>query len=172
VSVQKTKNLWPAIRANLRLAAKSSVAMGFPGESPKSKKLHKNENPNYAGTDQLTMVEVAIRNEFGTGPGVSPGVIARPFVKTAMERHGADLQKGAADQLAMISRGEQTTHRALSGIGKMGADKIQATIVDAKSWARDNPDHVKAKKRSTTPLIDSGAMRQAVTYKVRMGGAS
>ena len=166
MSVQKTKNLWPAIRANLRLAAKASVAMGFPGESPKSKKPHPSEDER-----PMTNVEVALANEFGSAPGVKPAVPARPFVKTAMDRHGAELQKGAADQLAMISRGEQTTHRALSDLGKIGADKIQATIVDSKSWAVPNAPYTVAKKRSSTPLIDTGAMRQAVTYKVRMGGS-
>lgn len=162
MNVTVTKNLWPAIRANLRLAAKSSVAMGFPGESPKSTKSHN-------GTPK-TNVQVALDNEFGTAPGVRPAVHARPFVKTAMDRHGAELASGARDQLGMIAEGKQTTHRALSGIGKIGADKIQATITDAKSWAVPNAEFTKAKKRSSTPLIDTGAMRQAVTYKVRMKG--
>ncbi len=160
MSVQKTKNLWPAIRANLRLAQKASVAMGFPGESPKSTKPHN-------GTPK-TNVQVALDNEFGSAPGVKPAVPARPFVKTAMDRHGKELTDGARDQLAMISKGQQTAHRALSGLGKIGADKIQETITDAKSWAAPNAAYTKAKKRSSTPLIDTGAMRQAVTYKVRM----
>lgn len=134
--------------------------MGFPGESPKSKAPHN-------GTSK-TNVQVALDNEFGTAPGVRPSVPARPFVKTAMDRHGRELTEGARDQLQMISKGQQTTHRALSGLGKIGADKIQDTITDAKSWAVPNSDFTKAKKKSSTPLIDTGAMRQAVTYKVRM----
>lgn len=166
MSVQKTKNLWPAIQANLRLAQKASVAMGFPGESPKSKKPHpsKERGPGIPPTN----VQVALLNEFGTAPGVEHSVPERPFVKTAMDRHGKELTDGARDQLAMISEGKQTTHRALSGLGKIGADKIQDTIVDSKSWAKPNAPYTIAKKRSSTPLIDTGAMRQAVTYKVRM----
>lgn len=163
--VLRTKNLWPAIRANLRLAQASSVAIGFPGTSVRSTRKHPGGNENYPGTP-LTMVEVALRNEFGTAPGVKPGVIARPFVKTAMQRHGKDLMDKMVQQHAMIAKGEQSTTRALSGMGRMGVRAIQGTITDAKSWAAPNPDHVQAKKRSTSPLIDTGAMRQAVTHRV------
>ena len=164
----RVKNdLWRVIQANLRLAHGSHVAIGFPGEAPQSKRLHKSNE----GEQKLTMVEVAIRNEFGTAPGVKPGVIARPFIKETVKRHGKELLDGAQVQLRMISRGEQTTFRALSGLGKIGSDRVRDTIDASPSWAAENPPYVRAKKQSTAPLIDSGAMRRAVTYKVRMRGS-
>ena len=157
------KNLWPAIKANLRLAHKSHVAVGFPGESPKSQKSH---------GDGMTNAQVALANEFGSAPGVKPPVPARPFMKTSMDRHGAELLNGLQDQWKMISKGQQTTHRALSGAGKIGADKVQRTIEASPSWAVPNTDFTKAKKGSSTPLIDSKKMENAVTNKVRMKGTT
>jgi len=154
------KNLWPAIRANLRIAAKSHVAVGFPGDSSKATASHGNGMNN---------IQVALANEFGSAPGVRPVVPARPFVKETMKRHGAELTDGLQGQLRMIAKGEQTTNRALEGVGKIASDKVKDTIVQSKTWAVPNADFTKAKKRSSTPLIDTGAMRQAVTHKVRMG---
>lgn len=156
-------NLWPVIRANLRLADKSKVAIGFPGESEKTRKAH--------GQSGMTTGQVAVSNEVGSAPGVRPEVPARPFVKETVKRHGQDLVNKASEQLRMISRGEQTTHRALIGLGKIGADKVQETITDSPSWAKPNKTFTVAKKRSSTPLIDTGIMRASVTYKVRMRGS-
>ncbi len=162
MTVYVKKNLWPAIQANLRLADKSHAAVGFPGESEKSQKMHEGG---------MTNAQVAIANEFGSAPGIKPSVPARPFVSQTVLRNKNTLMDMMSTQLHMISRGQQTTHRALSGIGKLGADKVQETIVQSPTWATPNAPFTKAKKRSSTPLIDTGAMRQAVTYKVRMKGS-
>ena len=156
-------NLWPVIRANLRLANKSRVAIGFPGDMPKTNAQH--------GNSGMTNGQLAILNEVGTAPGVQQVNTPRPFVKETVKRHGGDLLNKATEQLKMISRGEQSTLRALTGLGKIGADKVQATIVDSPSWAVANTDFTKAKKRSSTPLIDSMVMHNSVSYKVRMRGS-
>ena len=159
--VQVKKNLWPVIRANLRLAQKSYAAVGFPGDAPKSNKAH--------GDSGMTNLQVAIANEFGSGPGVQPVVPARPFIKETVKRASRGKVKDLGNQLLkMVSKGEMSTKIALDRWGKAGADEMQATIVDSKSWAVPNSDYTKAKKKSSTPLIDTGAMRQAVTHKTRM----
>ena len=159
--VQVKKNLWPVIRANLRLAQKSYAAVGFPGDAPKSNKAH--------GDSGMTNLQVAIANEFGSGPGVQPVVPARPFVAETVKRASRGKVKDLGNHLLkMVSKGEMSTKIALGRWGKAGADEMQATIVDSKSWAVPNSDYTRAKKGGSTPLIDTGAMRQAVTHKTRM----
>lgn len=151
------RNLWPVIQANLRLARKSYAAVGFPGDAPKSNKAH--------GDSGMTNVQVAVANEFGSAPGVP----ARPFVKETVKRAAKGKVKDLGnDLLRMVAKGQMSTKIALDRWGKAGADEMQATIVDSKSWAQKNADYTVAKKRSSTPLIDTGAMRQAVTHKTRM----
>lgn len=161
--VEVKKNLWPVIRANLRLADKSHVAVGFPSESPKSQRRLK-------AHDGMTNAEVAIANEFGSAPGVRPIVPARPFIGETVRRHRGKMLELGTDLLGMIAKGQMSTRIALGRMGEDGADKVQDTIVQSPTWAVPNAPFTKAKKRSTTPLIDTGAMRRAVTYKVRMKG--
>lgn len=155
------KNLWPVIAANLRLAQKSHAAVGFPGDSPKSNKAH--------GDTGMTNVQVAVANEFGSGPGVQPVVPARPFIKETVKRASRGKVKDLGNELLkMVAKGEMSTKIALGRWGKAGADEMQATIRDSKSWAALNSDYTKAKKRSSTPLIDSKKMMNAITHKTRM----
>lgn len=165
MSVEVKKNPWPAIRANLRLAQRSHVAVGFPGESAKAQKVDEAHNG-------LTNAKVAIINELGTAPGVEPRIPARPFIGETVRRNKGKMQELASDLLHMIAKGEMSTRIALSRMGKDGADKVQATMVDSKTWAVPNAPMTVAKKKSSTPLIDTGALRQAVTYKVRMNKGS
>lgn len=163
--VQVKKNIWPAIRANLRLAQKSYAAVGFPGNAPKSNMVH--------GDSGMSNLQVAIANEFGSGPGVQPVVPARPFIKETVKRASRGKVKDLGNELLrMVSKGEMSTKIALDRWGKAGADEMQATIVDSKSWAVPNSDYTKAKKGSDTPLIDQGALLGAVSFRTRMRGSS
>lgn len=155
------KNLWPVIQANLRLARKSYAAVGFPGDAPKSNSAH--------GDSGMTNLQVAVANEFGSAPGVRPAVPARPFVGETVKRAAKGKVKDLGnDLLRMVAKGQMSTKIALDRWGKAGADEMQATIAGSKSWAVPNAAYTVAKKRSATPLIDTGAMRQAVTHKTRM----
>lgn len=163
--VQVKKNLWPVIAANLRLAQKSYAAVGFPGDAPKSSKAH--------GDSGMTNLQVAIANEFGSGPGVQPVVPARPFVAETVKRASkgkvSEVQK---ELLRLITVGQMATHKGLDRLGKAGADEMQATMRQSKTWAVKNADYTKAKKGSDTPLIDQGALLGAVSFRTRMRGSS
>ena len=139
----------------------SASGIWSPGDPPQTNRAH--------GHSGLPHLQVAIANEFGSGPGVQPVVPARPFIKETVKRASRGKVKDLGNQLLkMVSKGEMSTKIALDRWGKAGADEMQATIVDSKSWAVPNSDYTKAKKKSSTPLIDTGAMRQAVTHKTRM----
>lgn len=169
------KNLWPLIKANLSLAKGSHAAVGFPGDSAKASKLHpvskkgrKKGSPAIVPT--MTNVDVALANEFGSPPGVRPVVPARPFMRQAFGS-AASRQKfmsAGGQLLKMISEGKMSTQVALGRLGRMGQSRIQDEITDPKPQFVPLSIVTSLKKKSTKPLIDTGAMRAAVTYKVRM----
>lgn len=150
------KNLWPLIKANLSLAKGSHAAVGFPGDGDK---------PNMA-----TQVKKAIANEFGSPPGVRPVVPARPFMRQTFGpgTKRRDMLQGSQRLLGMIAEGKMSTKIALERLGTMGASAVKDEITKPGTAFVPNAVFTVAKKKSSHPLIDTGAMRAGVTYKVRM----
>ena len=167
------KNLWPIIKANLSLAKGSYAAVGFPGDSAKSKKVHPQslgEGKSRKKTTGLTNVDIAIINEFGTPAALDgPGIPSRPFMR---QTFGYDRRKKFQDEgaklLGMIAKGEMSTRIALGRLGTMGSSAVKDEITHPKPPFLPNAPYTVAKKKSSHPLIDTGAMRAAVTHKVRM----
>ena len=159
--VTVVKDLWPKIRANLSLAKKSYAAVGFPSEKDKP----------HPKTQGMTVAQVATANEVGSAPGVRPMVPARPFLAQTMTRWGARFKEEQRNLLKMISSGELSTKVALDRLGNIGKGAVQDTITHG-TFA-PNAVYTVAKKGSDHPLIDTGALRQGVTWAVRMkSGAS
>ena len=155
-------NRWPMIQAQLRLANKSKVAVGFHSDSPGSTASHGNGMNN---------VQVALANEIGSAPGVRPVVPSRPFVKQAFSGSKRDpFLLNMKKMLGMISQGNMSTLIALERIGRMGETRVKDEILTGNF--KPNAEITKQRKGSSHPLIDSGKMRAAVTYKVRMRGTA
>lgn len=154
--VKVVKDLWPKIRANLSLAKKSYAAVGFPSEKDKP----------HPTTQGMTVAQVAAANEVGSAPGVFPIVPARPFMAQTVQKYGPRFKEEQKNLLAMISKGEMSTKVALNRLGSLGASSVKETIADG-DFAPNAP-YTAARKGSSKPLIDTGAMRQSVTWVVRM----
>lgn len=164
------KDLWPMIRAQVSLANGSFVAVGFPSGESKTDAAH---NPG------MSNVQVAIANELGSGPGVTPPVHPRPFMRETFYRKKQDFLKVQRQLMAMILDAQMSTKIALERIGRQGQSEVQktmstpGTIAYEPGWEpvgfkMDNSPFTIAKKESSIPLIDTGALRQAVTWKVFM----
>jgi len=149
-------NLWPVILANLSLAKNSYAAVGFPSEKDKP----------HPGEMGMTNAKVATANEVGSAPGVKPKVPARPFMKQTMDREGAKFQGVMRDLVKMIYAGRMSTKIALERIGNLGASEVKRSFT-VERFA-PNTDYTIARKGSSKPLIDTGALRQGVTFVVRM----
>ncbi len=114
-------------------------------------------------------VDKAFYNEFGTRGGASGGgwggpIPERPFMRNAIRnntgKYKSNLQKAAK---AIVS-GTLTLQAALSRMGIEAQGDIQDEISSLTS--PPNSPVTIALKGSSKPLIDTGAMRQSVTYKV------
>ena len=138
-------------RVGKALAGPSHVKVGFPSGT---------------GSD---IIMRAVWNEFGTAGGASGGgwggpVPERPFFRNAM-RDGVDgYRKIAKSDAPKVLRGDMMMTTSLSRLGLKGQGDIQKSI--GSNIPPPNAPLTVALKGSSATLIDTGEMRQRVTFLV------
>ena len=113
-----------------------------------------------AGQTDTDIVDRAIWNHYGTSRGIPP----RPFMLNAIRKNRRVLLQGLKDIAEGVFRGETTLEIEMTKLGAFAQGLIQKEITDLKD-PPNAPATIKA-KGSSNPLIDSGEMRAAVTWKV------
>lgn len=138
-------------RVKAALAGPSTVKVGF---------------PSGVGGD---LVMRAVWNEFGTAGGASGGgwggpVPERPFMRNAMKDGRTTFGRITKADGRKILRGEMVMTTSLSRLGLSGQRAIQESI------GANTPPPLSLvtieMKGSTATLIDTGEMRQRVTWKI------
>jgi hypothetical protein len=122
-----------------------------------------------AGEADQDNINKAIWNEFGTRGGASGGgwgrpIPERPFMRNAMRANQIRYVNAMRSSAAKIVRGETTLGTTMQKLGIFAQGHIQAEITSLMS--PPNSPLTIALKGSSKPLIDSGEMRGAVTWKV------
>ena len=131
-------------RQKRRMKGKRNVAVGFPSGEVSGHNLNK-----------------AVWQEFGT----SRGIPERPFMRGSVSKNKGKYKKQMTAAAKAITNGGLTMELAMDQLGAVAAGDIQAEIVALQD--PPNAPSTIAKKGSSNPLIDTGAMRQSVTWKVR-----
>lgn len=103
----------------------------------------------------LTMAQLGAVLHFGTQT-----IPPRPWLDTG-------VNSGIQDYLDVIQNHSDDLDNALEIIGQIAVGRVQQYITDLKEPA--NATSTIEKKGSSNPLIDTGAMRQSVTYKISQG---
>ena len=142
-----------AIQRELKWLEGKSVTIGLQGQSGL-------ESPD----GQATIVDIGTFMEFGT-----VSVDKRPFLRQTFEQNAAIISSFVDQQLGDVMEGKRTGKEALSRIGIFVANLVQQTIRDSPSWAPGLLPETIERKGSSTPLIDSAAMLQAVSWAIRDG---
>lgn len=114
-------------------------------------------------------ISKAVWNEFGTRGGASGGgwggpVPERPFMRNAMRDNRGKYRDALRTSAAKILTGKTGLKTVLSKLGIMAQGDVQGEITSLMS--PPNSPVTVALKGSSKPLIDSGEMLGAVTYKV------
>lgn len=122
-----------------------------------------------ASNSSQSNIQKAVWNEFGTRGGRSGGgwggpIPERPFMRNAMNGNRLKYRRLLRDAAKDILLGTVSLRAALSRLGIQAQGDIQQEIT-ALTSPPNAPLTVKL-KGSSKPLIDTGAMRQAVTYIV------
>lgn len=143
-----------AMRKRLAEAAKGAgVSVG----------VHANEgdaqHKEPAGEKPVTVLDVAIWNEFGLG------VPERSFLRAWVDENDSLNREKLRRAVQLVIRGEMTLERALELVGLSMVGGIQKEI--ARGIPPENAAETVKRKSSSTPLIDTGQLRQSITYLVK-----
>lgn len=96
---------------------------------------------------------------------------ARPVIEPAIKAEGnrqlinEQLKKAAK---AILSKDAAAAESSLRRAGQIGANSAKRWFTDPRNnWAPNAPSTIR-RKGSDRPLIDTGALRQAITWVVRL----
>lgn len=110
--------------------------------------------------DGISNAQLGAVMEFGTDNGNIP---ARPWLNPGVASGNQEYIKIIADGL----EDQQPMVQILETVGVVAVAKVQQYMVDLRT--PPNAPQTIARKGSSNPLIDTGALRQSVTHKVTDG---
>ena len=114
------------------------------------------------GDDALTIIEVATFNEFGTSR-----IPERSFIRAWFDEHQAELKADLGKMMQAVLLGRLTREQMLERLGQRCVGQIQARI--AEGVPPPNAESTIRRKGSSKPLVDTGALRSSVSYRVDEG---
>lgn len=139
-------------RKNLEKAMKSHVDVGLPREVA--------QKGNYG--NGVSVVDVGYANEYGAG------VPTRSFLRNTFHVKKKEIAKEIDNVFSAMVEGSIDSQTALGRIGVTATNYVkQAFSTQGYGTWQANAESTIAKKGSSSPLIDTGALRQSITYAVR-----
>lgn len=114
----------------------------------------------HSGTD-LSMHELGMVHEYGSP---SRGIPARPFIAPPIKDNTDKYKQIMRSQAALLLFRRTSLHNALSLVGEAGKADIQKYMLSA-SFAPLSAATIE-RKGSSKPLIDTGQMRNGITYEI------
>lgn len=112
-----------------------------------------------ARAQRLSLLEVAVVHEFGAGP-----VPQRSFIRATIDEKRSDIEAEMANLARGVVSGKLDGRAALDLLGAKVAGWCQARI--AAGIAPPLKPATVRRKGSSTPLVDTGQLRSAITWRV------
>ena len=129
------------------------LAIGYPKGTSGTSTMYPDGQP---------VVLVAATNNFGSK---SRGMPARPFMTLAAEPALKAVSPFQEKAVKSLNEGKTTKEKILDISGSIAVGIFQDTITQLSTPA--NAESTIKAKKSSNPLIDTGLMRQTLTYVVR-----
>jgi len=123
-----------------------------------------NDGPG-ANADAYSVVQYASVNEYGTKDGRIP---ARSFIGSTVDEKKRSISAKSVWMQRKLFLGQITLSQALGLMGEHIRNLVDDKIVNLRS-PPNKPSTIK-KKGSSNPLIDTGRLRQSISYQVKNGG--
>lgn len=105
------------------------------------------------------LVEIALYNELGTST-----IPARPFFAQTVQVHEEEIREAAVSEAEKVLRGNEKAQQAFREIGTDVQKKVQKRI-DEGQFVPNAPSTIK-RKGHDHPLIDTGTMRDSISYTI------
>lgn len=142
--------------------------------------------PGAQSAGSITLAQLAAIQEFGTeiavtskmrgflaanGLALSPAtktitIPSRPYMRQTFDEEESNLAKMVDEKDKAVLAGTTTRKKALEEIGQTHRQDIQKSMSTKGKFKENHPFTVQRKK-SSTPLIDTGGLRQAIDYQVQ-----
>ena len=134
---------------------KEVLAVGFPQEAPQTSARYPEGTP---------LLLVAAVNNFGSLDGHVP---RRPYMELGADKSHEYTAPMLPGLIRKINALQMTKTEALKILGPVAVGQHQAAIVELQ----DPPNAASTieRKQSDNPLIDTGLLRQSITFNVRAG---
>jgi hypothetical protein len=116
------------------------------------------------GPSGMPVVELGAIHEFGSGDNRIP---ERPFLRGTIKAKRREHNELIRRLGRAVMTGRESPQIALTKLGMRAAADVQEQIADGVP--PPNAPSTIRKKGSSTPLIDTGALRQAITHQVFKG---
>jgi hypothetical protein len=110
--------------------------------------------------DGTSIAMIAAAHEFG----VPPFLPERSFLRAGIRANIRPLMAFNRRQMRAVARGTVTTGIALAQLGTMAAGAVKRYFTNGNFAPLK--EETKRRKGSSKPLIDSGNLRQSITWKV------
>lgn len=144
------------ILKNARDLGKANVTVGVHGTA----KPHKNDEG-----ESTPLAFIAAVNEFGSSDGHVP---ERSFIRSTVDEQLGTLRRIRDQALRKVVLDDLAPRKALALIGAYLQGKIQEKI--ASNIPPPNAPSTVSEKGSSGTLIDTGQLRQSITYQVHPNG--
>lgn len=137
-----------------------STGIGVKKAVSRFKALTKEVAVGVLGSDGSDLFIATASNEYGTQDGHIP---ARPFVRPAVR--APELKVFVARMMKSFASGQLSEEAALGMVG----EKLRSLIVKniGSNISPPNAPSTIARKGSSRTLIDTGRMRQSISYEIR-----
>lgn len=139
-----------------QVARGARVRVGILDDAPKSAGEDGNASP-------YTLLEVAAVHEFGAPDA---GIPQRSFIRSTVDAKAPEIAAVQHAVAVRVLKGQTPIEDGLNQIGAKVASFVQGTI-SAGVLPALKPETVE-RKGSSKPLVDTGQLRAAITWKVEV----
>ena len=155
VRIRDDNREWKAFKKKLaELKNRPLVAVGVLGK----------EGSEAYKDGTFTTVDVATANEFGTET-----IPARSFMRSTYEQDQSRFLAIIRRYKLKLVTNKVTVNKVLTMVGLYAQSRIQRMITQGGIPFIPNSPETIERKGSSSPLIDTGQLRQSIRYEVRNG---
>ena len=141
---------WNKIKTNLKALKNTEITVGIQGQEARL------QDPD----SDASLADIAVYNHFGT-----KHIPERPFLQLALDNNKAEILKRFKGSMRLITEGKVTAPTQLDRLGAYLVALVQQEI-SSNIQPANAPSTIRRKGSSRT-LIDTGRLRQSVTYEIR-----